>query len=109
MCLLLISNESNSFYYLKIAKVDVCSNCVCLKLRYSIHAYCILSNWKSVLKDNQIYFPPKVVNSVDDRFVRTICKILVNIFQTKILPIYGVSKVCIVSRFLKISLFSEKK
>ncbi|RXG61224.1 hypothetical protein Avbf_18254 [Armadillidium vulgare] len=24
-------------------------------------------NWKSVPKDNQIYFPPKVVNSVDDR------------------------------------------
>ncbi|RXG52550.1 hypothetical protein Avbf_11090, partial [Armadillidium vulgare] len=60
------------FYYLKIAKVDVRSNCVCLKLRYSIHAYCILSNWKSVLKDNQIYFPPKVVNSVDDRSIYTL-------------------------------------
>ncbi|RXG54626.1 hypothetical protein Avbf_16735, partial [Armadillidium vulgare] len=62
---------------LKIAKVDVRSNCVCLKLRYSIHAYCILSvitfiNWKSVLKDNQIYFPPKVVNSVDDRSIYTL-------------------------------------
>ncbi|RXG52678.1 hypothetical protein Avbf_13767, partial [Armadillidium vulgare] len=32
-----------------------------------------------------------------------------NIFQTKILPIYGVSKACIVSRFFKISLFSKKK
>ncbi|RXG51266.1 hypothetical protein Avbf_10144 [Armadillidium vulgare] len=44
-----------------------------------------LQNWKSVLKDNQIYIPPKVVNSVDD----------------------SVSKVCILSKFLKISLFSE--
>ncbi|RXG56863.1 hypothetical protein Avbf_10645 [Armadillidium vulgare] len=29
-------------------------------------------NWKSVLKDIQIYFPPKVVNSVDDRSIYTL-------------------------------------
>ncbi|RXG53020.1 hypothetical protein Avbf_13245, partial [Armadillidium vulgare] len=40
-----------------------------LKLRPT-HAY--LLNWKSVLKDNQIYFPPKVVNSVDDRSIYTL-------------------------------------
>ncbi|RXG73911.1 hypothetical protein Avbf_03801 [Armadillidium vulgare] len=41
-CMKPTTKREYKFYYLKIAKVDVRSNCVCLKLRYSIHAYCIL-------------------------------------------------------------------
>ncbi|RXG54627.1 hypothetical protein Avbf_16734, partial [Armadillidium vulgare] len=65
------------FYYLKIAKVDVRSNCVCLKLRYSIHAYCILRvNYIYQLeiraKRQPNLYSPKVVNSVDDRSIYTL-------------------------------------
>ncbi|RXG51355.1 hypothetical protein Avbf_12321, partial [Armadillidium vulgare] len=58
------------FYYLKIAKVDVRSNCVCLKLRYSIHAYCILSEAVSLYgkRDEQFIVIEKALNIIFNNY-----------------------------------------
>ncbi|RXG62074.1 hypothetical protein Avbf_18698 [Armadillidium vulgare] len=131
---------------LKIAKVDVRSNCVCLKLRYSIHAYCILgflfygkrttSKIIVIEKALNIIFNNYYLRAEDtsDLFVASgegpkffqnlhlsinvflriyeleICpKRQPNLFSTKVVNSVddSVSKVCILSKFLKISLFSE--